>query len=379
MAASRWRSRARRGTLVVFVLGLGVLVHSTDELDALGATASGERLERMRRSPNFRDGVFHNPVETHMMGVGKGVDLVKEWWEKRGSSRPPKPLPRVALARESFGSAAPEGVRACWMGHSTVLVELEGQRLLFDPVWSERASPSTLVGPLRFGPAPLPLEQVPALSAVVISHDHYDHLDKATVVQLAKAQPSLRFYVPLGVGAHLEKWGIAPDRISELDWGEEAALPSGLRLAAVPSRHFSGRGVLDRDKTLWAAWAVVGRTHRVFFGGDGGYFDGYAKVGERLGPFDLAMLEIGAFNANWGQIHLGPEKALVATRDLKAQVLLPIHWAGFNLAVHRWDEPIATLVEGAAAAGVRLLVPKMGQLVQPSDAAEPAPWWRDAS
>ena len=378
MPPGKLKSRLRRGVLGVFVLGLGVLVHSTDELDALGAEAKGDRLERMRRSPNFKDGVFVNSVETHMMSVGKGLDVAKEWWAKRSRTRPPSPLPAVPVSRESFAQPSDE-LRVCWIGHSTVLVELEGQRVLLDPIWSERASPSTLLGPLRFQPAPLPLDQVPALDAVLISHDHYDHLDKATVVQLAKAQPSLRFYVPLGVGAHLEKWGVAASRISELDWGEEAVLPSGLTLAAVSSRHFSGRGVIDRDKTLWAAWAVLGRTHRVFFGGDGGYSEGFAEVGKRLGPFDLALLEIGASNPNWEQIHLGPVKALVASRDLGARVLMPIHWGTFNLAIHAWDEPINTLADGAAAAGVRVRVPKLGELVRPGEDAALVRWWSEGT
>ncbi len=338
---------------------------------------SPDRQERIRRSPNFRDGTFRNPIEAPMMVPARALDALREFLRGRKRTRPPGPLPTVALRRESFADPPPGDVRVCWLGHSTVLVEMEGARLLFDPVWAERSSPSPFLGPSRFQPVPLPRDQLPDLDAVVISHDHYDHLDRDLIRGLAAARPRLPFYVPLGVGTHLEAWGIAEARIREMDWWEEAVLPgSRIRLAAAPACHFSGRTILDRNRTLWASWAAVGAEHRVYFGGDGGYHPGFAEIGRRLGPFDLTMLEIGAFHPSWASIHLGPEKALTAHRDLSGRLLLPIHWGTFNLAVHAWDEPIETLFSEAGPGGVDLLLPRIGELARLGEPPPRAAWWR---
>jgi L-ascorbate metabolism protein UlaG (beta-lactamase superfamily) len=257
-----------------------------------------------------------------------------------------------------------------------VLLEVEGVRVLLDPVWAERTSPLPFLGPRRFQPAPLAVEALPALDAVAVSHDHYDHLDRAAVERVARAQPAARFVVPLGVGAHLEAWGIPPERTVELDWWEEAVLAGGrLRLVAVPARHFSGRALLDRNRTLWASWAILGPRRRAYFGGDGGYHPGFADIGARLGPFDLTMLEIGAYHPSWGTVHLGPENALRAHRDLGGGRLLPIHWGAYDLALHAWDGPIRALAAGAPAAGVELLVPRMGELVQVGRPPPLERWW----
>ena len=336
-----------------------------------------DRQQRIRRSPNFRNGTFRNPIEAPMMMPGQALDAARDWiWGKK-QTRPPGPLPTVALRRESFADPPPGDVRACWLGHSTVLLEMDGARLLFDPVWAERSSPSRFFGPSRFQPVPLPREQLPDLDAVVISHDHYDHLDRDLVCQLAAARPRLPFYVPLGVGARLEAWGVAEGRIHEMDWWEEAVLPGGrIRLAAAPACHFSGRRILDRNRTLWASWAAIGGAHRVYFGGDGGYYPGFAEIGRRLGPFDLTMLEIGAWHPSWGSIHLGPEKAPAAQRDLSGRLLLPVHWGTFNLAVHAWDEPIEMLLAGAGSRGGGLMVPRIGELTCLSRPPPLTAWWR---
>ncbi len=343
------------------------------------ATAGSARLERLRRSSSFRGGVFVNAEPAVFAAPGKVLGLAGEWFAARGLTRPKAPLPSVPLRRAAFDSPPADDVRLTWMGHSTVLIELEGCRLLCDPIWSDRASPARFAGPRRFQPAPLPLGELPDLDAVVVSHDHYDHLDKATVQAIAQQQPRVPFIVPLGVGAHFERFGIASDRVIELDLWEEQAVASGaLRLVASPTRHFSGRGVRDRDRTLWVSWALVGRRHRVFFGGDGGYGKSFAEVGRRLGPFDVTLLEIGAHHPAWGTIHLGPENALVAHADLSGQLLLPIHWGAFNLAIHPWDEPIEKLFETASASGARVALPRLGEQVLASAPPGPTPWWRAA-
>ena len=272
--------------------------------------------------------------------------------------------------RATPGTVPPEtGLRATWLGHSTVLVEVDGLRILTDPVWGNRASPSRIAGPKRFQPVPVAIEALPPLDAVIISHDHYDHLDYPTILALAAS--NVPFYTSLGVGAHLESWGIAPERIVELDWWETATLPGAeLTISASPSRHFSGRG-LSRNLTLWSSFAVRGPRHSFFFSGDTGLTPEYADIAARLGPFDLVMLEVGAFHPSWGEIHLGPENALEAHALLGGGAFLPVHWGTFNLAIHAWDDPAETLVRlghaarraprHAAAGGRRRAIPRRGR------------------
>ena len=355
-----------------------VLVASTGWLDALGAAPEGERLARIRRSPNYRDGAFRNPEATSLASTGSTWQTLRRWLGGHEQRVPPGPLPIVRLTRADFARPPASGLRATWLGHSTVLVELDGARVLFDPVWARRASPSSLVGPRRFHEPPLALDELPPLDAIVASHDHYDHLDREVVRALARsaAQSGARFVVPLGVGAHLERWGVAPDRIVELDWSESTTV-GPLTLTATPARHFSGRGLNDRNHTLWASWSVAGPRHRVFHSGDTGPFPGFADIGAAHGPFDLTLVKIGAYGETWPDIHLTPEQAVEAHRALRGATLLPIHWATFNLAFHAWDEPAERVVAAAAVAtGTRLVVPKPGESVEPATPPPVEPWWR---
>jgi L-ascorbate metabolism protein UlaG (beta-lactamase superfamily) len=261
------------------------------------------------------------------------------------------------------------------LGHSTVLFEIDGARVLTDPIWSERASPTRRAGPKRFQPVPVPLDALPPLDLILLSHDHYDHLDYPTIQGLAARETP--FITPLGVGAHLESWGIAPQRITELDWWERAELP-GLNVAitATPAQHFSGRGPGTRNHTLWSSYVLAGERHTVFFGADTGLTLEYQAIGRDFSPFDLVLLEIGAFHPAWGDIHLGPENALTALDYLGGGPLLPIHWGTFDLAVHRWDQPIETLTRLGARKGARLIVPRHGEPVEPSLVEGGEPWWR---
>jgi L-ascorbate metabolism protein UlaG (beta-lactamase superfamily) len=374
------RFRLRRvllaiGVVVVFILI--VLVASTGWLDALGAEASGERLARIRRSPNYRDGSFRNPEATSLDMRGGTWDMLKRWVAGGEQRVPPSPLPIVTLTRADFEKPPVSGLRATWLGHSSVLVEIDGARVLFDPVWARRASPSSLVGPKRFHPPPLPLDQLPPLDAIVASHDHYDHLDRGVVraIVATAAQSRARFVVPLGVGAHLEKWGVSPDRITELDWSESTNV-GALTLTATPARHFSGRGLTDRNHTLWASFSVRGPTHRVFHSGDTGPFGGFERIGTEHGPFDLTLIKIGAYGYNWPDIHLTPEQAVEAHLRLRGKLLLPIHWSTFNLAYHAWDEPADRVVAAATAQGTQIVMPRPGESIEPLSAPAVRSWWR---
>jgi L-ascorbate metabolism protein UlaG (beta-lactamase superfamily) len=343
---------------------------------SFGAVASGLRRERIASSPRFRDGRFENsdPVGSPMK-PGQAWATIREYlFGVPGVERAPSralpiesPLPAWALRPAS-------GLRVTWLGHSTTLLEMDGVRILTDPVWGPRASPLSFAGPRRFHPAPVPVEQLPALDAVLVSHDHFDHLDHTTIQALAKRDTP--FITSLGVGAHLEAWGVSPSRIHELDWWETASL-GPVRFHATPARHFSGRGFGTANATLWSSWVVETERHRVFFSGDTGLTPEFKAIGQRHGPFDLVMLEVGAYHPAWGTIHLGPDNALIAHEWLGGGILMPVHWGTFNLALHAWDDPAERLASSALEAGVRLLTPRLGRPVEPAHVEHVDPWWRE--
>lgn len=289
-------------------------------------------------------------------------------------SFPSQTVPVVHRTAAEFRTAPSSGLRVTWLGHSSTMMEIEGKRLLLDPVWGDRASPFAYAGVKRFHPPPLPLAELPAVDAILISHDHYDHLDRETVMRLA-AKP-IRWVVPLGVGSHLAYWGVSPELITELDWWKQTHL-GDLQLACVPARHDSGRSVFlnDRQSTLWCGWSIRGSSKSVFYSGDSGLHDGFREVGERLGPFDISLIEIGAYDALWSDHHMGPEQAVMAHRLVKAKVMLPVHWATFKLAPHSWTEPIERLLVAAKEASVAVTLPKPGQSFEPDSPLLAERWW----
>jgi len=287
---------------------------------------------------------------------------------------PQAPLPAMNPL-ETWTRPVDSGLRATWLGHSTVLIEIDGYRVLTDPVWGPRASPSRFIGPKRFQPIPIAVRNLPPLDAVIVSHDHYDHLDFTTMRQMRKS--AVPIVTSLGVGGHLESFGIAPQRIVELDWWESHRVPgTDLTLTAAPSQHFSGRGLKDGNRTLWSSFVIQSPRHKVFFSGDTGPTAEHGEIRARLGPFDLVMLEIGAFHPAWGNIHLGPAHALDAHALLGGGPFLPVHWGTFNLALHPWDEPAETLLRLAPKTGARLVMPRLGEPVEPAHEREVATWWR---
>src|SRR5690625_2854226 len=294
--------------------------------------------------------------------------MLRDLFADRGAGRPSTPVPLAVP--DCSGAAGP--LSFTWLGHATALIEIDGYRVLTDPVFSDRCSPSDAVGPKRLHPPPVELAALPAVDVIVISHDHYDHLDIDTVTGLARSQRA-PFVVPLGVGAHLRAWGIPADRIVELDWDEHTTLGE-LTLTCTPARHFSGR-FLTRNLTLWASWVIAGPGHRVYFGGDSGYTSSFRRIGADHGPFDVALLPIGAYNTAWPDVHMNPEEAVRAHLDLSGGTLLPIHWCTFRLAPHRWDEPVERLLAAADDGGVAVAVPRPGGRVEPG-AGEVQRWWR---
>lgn len=367
-----WR-RWSRVSIRLGLLALGALVLvSAGVLSlgwvAFGKRAEGERRARMERSPQWKDGRFNNPQP-----------LQNDWWgaftgllHASTFASPELPLSAQSIDPRAFDAAPPSGLRLTWLGHACVLIEIDGHRLLTDPVWSDRASPLRWLGPQRWYSPPLAIAELPELDAVLISHDHYDHLDRDSVVALAER--GTRFVVPLGIGAHLAYWGVPEGRIVELDWWERATL-HGLDVVSTPARHASGRMVIDNDQTLWSSYALLGPKHRAFFSGDTGLFPAMNEIGERFGPFDVTMIEVGQYHRAWPDWHIGPEQAVQAHGMLRGRALLPMHWGLFTLAYHGWTEPAERVLAAARSRGVDLLLPRPGQSVEPEGPRQDARWW----
>jgi L-ascorbate metabolism protein UlaG (beta-lactamase superfamily) len=365
------RRRLAYVVLTLIVLIVGVVV--ADVWTALGTKAEGTRMERMMRSPQFTGAGFENPMP--MSEPRNPIPILFEFLLSSNENREPvDPIPVVERQASDFVSI-PDDLRVTWFGHSSFLVELDGVRLLVDPMWGERASPSSFFGPKRFFDPPIALSELPSVDAVVLSHDHYDHLNEETIRALRDHVPL--FIVPLGVGAHLEYWGVDSEKITETDWWESVDV-GGVKLVCTPSRHFSGRFLNSRNSTLWAGWAFLGQERRVYYTGDSGYFHGLKEIGERLGPFDMTLVEAGAYNQDWPDVHFGPEQAVQAHIDVGGGVMVPVHWATFNLAFHSWTEPIERILVEAERRGVAVVTPRPGMSLELPPASIDR-WWPDVT
>lgn len=368
------RAALRFGVGTASLIGGGWVLRALHGTPAALGASPAEIGAVARRSPHYRDGVFVNLDPTSQMSLDQEQQrlLLRELLSGFGDARPAKEIPVVHRAPVE-ASAAPLAVQ--WYGHSSALIELDGYRVLTDPVWSARCSPSRQVGPQRLHEVPVELEALPAVDAILISHDHYDHLDIDTILALARTQWA-PFCVPLGVGAHLRTWGIPEERIVELDWHESHRI-GDLTVVCTPARHFSGR-MFTRNTTLWASWVITGPRHRAFFGGDTGYTKSFASIGAEYGPFDATLLPIGAYHPAWPDIHMNPEEAVRAHLDVAdpdKSLLVPIHWATFRLAPHPWAEPVERLLRAADPAGVQVVVPRPGERVDGPAVAPTEPWW----
>lgn len=366
--------RRRALQVVLALLGLVAafaLVVTVESWKPSGQRAGGDRLERIHQSPQWRGDRFVDLMPRNEPAFWSSV---VRWIKGAPNTIPATPPPIAARGKSDLDVPPGTGLRITWFGHSSLLVEIDGERLLLDPVWGERCSPLRFMGPKRFHPAPIALADLPPLSAVVISHDHYDHLDYPTILQLNALHT--RFIVPLGVGAHLEYWGVPASQIEELEWWQSTRV-GNVELVATPARHFSGRSLVmaDRDQTLWSGWAMLGSSHRAYYSGDTALFPAFQEIGDRYGPFDASMIEVGAYNQLWADVHLGPEQALEAHTMLRGGVLFPVHWGTFDLALHGWTEPMERVLVAAASRGVTVVAPKPGQSIEPAMPPPVERWW----
>ncbi len=372
----RWGKRA--GVLAALGVTGYFALDALGLLDNFGRVPKGDALARLASSKNYDENTrqFINRLPTTSGPPARNIPGILGR-ALSGLDRAPKvDIPVSPFDPGAFTQRVTEGTRVTWINHATILIEIDGFRVLTDPVWSQTTSPFSFAGPQRWHPPAIPLERLPEIDAVLISHDHYDHLDAPTISHLGSR--GVPFYVPLGIGSHLEHWGV--QTFTELDWHESVKLTRGeqvLTLTATPARHFSGRALGTDNTTLWASWALYTDARRVWFGGDTGHDpEIFAKIGEAYGPFELTIVPIGAYDDAWPDIHLHPEQAIEAHKLVRGTYMLPIHWGSFNLAFHPWDEPIERTWKAAHESKISLYVPKPGELVRVGDAPTTEPWWR---
>ncbi|TGE14361.1 MBL fold metallo-hydrolase [Hymenobacter elongatus] len=343
----------------------------------LGGKPTKAQRRAYAQSGHYQDGEFRNLVPTALMTGGSST-LCMLWrflFDKDPLATPAAPLPMQVLDSLSITRKTTDLVRVTWFGHSASLVEIAGQNILLDPMLSVEMGPIPWLTPNRYNPRlAITAEQLPPIDAVLISHDHYDHLDYQTIRRLK--EKVRHFYVPLGVGAHLLTWGVAPARVTELDWNDSVQLP-GLTIVSTPARHFSGRGLTNRNSTSWSSWVLKSATKRIFYSGDGGYGPHFRAIGQQHGPFDLALMECGQYDAQWAEIHMLPEQTVQATLDVRAQVLLPVHWSAFTEANHAWNDPVRRATAEAARLRLAITTPQLGQPVTLGTGPLPQSlWWQ---
>jgi L-ascorbate metabolism protein UlaG (beta-lactamase superfamily) len=359
--------------VAVIVLAITIFFYTAPQI---GGTPSGERLAKMESASNFKNGKFENQVLTEMkMHFGTIMNVMKHYlFDSKKGKEPEGEIKTQPFQADAFARVGADTVAFTWFGHSSLLVRINGKTILIDPVLEgKRASMFSFMGPERFDyDTHVGVVDLPHIDLVLISHDHYDHLDYPTIVALKEKVEA--FYMPLGVGAHFESWGVPADKITELNWWDEVKVGE-LKLALTPTRHFSGRALRDRFNTLWGSWVIQGTKRKLYFSGDSGYFQGFKEIGEKFGPFDLTFMECGAYNKAWSEIHMFPEESAQAHLDVKGALMMPIHWGKFDLSLHPWKESVRRLKKKAEEENIQLVTPEVGQLVLIPDEMDFSDWW----
>jgi len=354
---------------------VGLLIVLTGSFFTLNSVLSAAQydqgdtpLNKIQASPQYKDGKFTNPKTLEM---NPSFGMIKKYLFGKEQRSPEDLLPQNQIDLTQLESSDSSYLKVTNAGHSSLLIHMDGYRILTDPVYEAKITP---VGPTRFNKEiPLDPTELKDIDVVVISHNHYDHLNKYSIKTI---HPEVsRFLVPLGVGAQLEKWGVPREKITELDWWDSYDFDENLTITSTPSQHFSGRGITDRNESLWTSYVIATLDHNIYFSGDSGYFEGFKTIGEKYGPFDIAFMECGAYNVEWTDVHMFPEQTVQAALDLKAHFVWPIHWGTFNLALHDWFDPMKRVTKAAEAKGVRLLTPIFGQIVEYPGRMQTKKWW----
>jgi L-ascorbate metabolism protein UlaG (beta-lactamase superfamily) len=356
----------------IVAASLALIIIIAMQHSSFGKLPSGERLERIQKSSNYKNGSFQNLAETQMLAEGASYPkMIVDFFSKGIDREPVDTLPSV---RTDLKSLSADSTTLVWFGHSSYFIKINGKNILIDPVFSERASPFQFIGKKAYPiQTPYTLEDFPdSIDLVIITHDHYDHLDYNT---LKKLHPRVKqFYTSLGVGSHLEYWGVDAAKIKELDWWDIKTVEPGFEIIATPARHFSGRG-FKRNQTLWSSFVLKTGSASIYVGGDSGYDSAFTRIGDTYGPFDLALLECGQYNTMWPNIHMMPEEVVQAAVDLKAKVFMPVHWSKFTLALHRWKDPIERTTKTAEALGATVTTPMIGEPVVLGNDLPGKKWW----
>lgn len=342
--------------------------------DQFGGKVKKRHQEQYERSPNWDGKKFVNLVETKMEFSFQNLpELLRKQFFDKVDREPKQPIPIETFDKEAF-LAPSDKMKFIWYGHSVVLIRMANKTILIDPMLGPNASPIAPFATKRFSDDTLNLiDDFPEIDLLIFTHDHYDHVDYVSVKKLIpKAK---EYYVALGVARHLEEWGVEADKITEFDWWDTKTF-NDIEITFTPSRHFSGRGLKDRAKSIWGGWVFKTANENIYFSGDGGFGDHFKEVGEKLGPFDFAFMECGQYNENWHEIHMYPEESIQAGRDAKAQVVMPVHWAGFALALHTWTDPIERFTAEAAKTELQVVSPKIGELVSTYTAHPSVQWWK---
>ncbi len=363
---------------ILSLIGILVIIYFifVNFYPSFGGNVTNELQKSYSGSANFSNGKFKNV---------KNVPEDLGFWQTLGIARKffftkvPKGVPEEPIQVQKLDSAAiagyNSGTRMIWFGHSAFLLQINNKNILIDPMLSDVPAPHPLLGSGRFSKElPLQIEKLPQIDAVLISHDHYDHLDYESIRNLKHKVG--HFYTPLGVGIHLRAWGVPENKITELDWWEEQNF-DGLKFVCTPAQHFSGRKINDRQSTLWSSWIIQSETENIFFSGDSGYANHFKEIGQKYGPFDFALMECGQYNESWPDIHMFPEETVQAGLDVKAKCIMPIHWGAFKLSLHSWTDPIERISKTAKELKVPLITPKIGEQIILDKFPEPKDtWWR---
>jgi len=335
-----------------------------------GKPPSGKHLEKLRQSPNYKTNAFQNLSATPMKPDDISYwKMMREFFKKNKDTVPPGLLPSVKTDLTNLDSPTPVIV---WFGHSSYLIRIENKNFLVDPVFSGNASPLSFMIKAFPGSNIYKAEDMPAIDYLILTHDHYDHLDFKTVRKLKKKVDKI--YCSLGISSHLKYWGFDTSRITELDWWESNQFEENISLMAAPARHFSGRGI-KRGQTFWSSFILKTKDHNLYLGGDSGYDSHFKEIGNKYGPFDIAILEAGQYNSMWPLIHMMPEETVQASVDLQAKALLPVHWGKFSLAMHAWTDPVTRVLDKAKELNVKVLTPKIGQPIILDDDFQFESWW----